>query len=112
MSSSASPRYKDNIYASMTSPPKRSQQSDHFDDLIGNLGRPEKVEPTRHSRTKSPRDIVLPLAHDFVDSSIAGSNKGATENNVDGVESEDDDNAPCGEPTIDPDALHVEGSWD
>ncbi|KVH94162.1 DnaJ domain-containing protein [Cynara cardunculus var. scolymus] len=63
MSSSASPRYEDNIFASMTtSPPKRSQQSDHFDDLMGSLGRTEKVESTRHHRTKSPRgfDDLIP----------------------------------------------------
>ncbi|KAI3678621.1 hypothetical protein L6452_37920 [Arctium lappa] len=55
ISSSASPIYEDNVFASMTtSPPKRSQHSDLFDDLMGNLGRPEKVEHTRHNRTKSP----------------------------------------------------------
>ncbi|KAK1421875.1 hypothetical protein QVD17_24570 [Tagetes erecta] len=56
----SSTRYEDNIFASMTSsPPKRSQQSDHFDDLLGNIGRTEKVEPPTH---KSPRglDDLLP----------------------------------------------------
>ncbi|KVI11469.1 auxilin-related protein 2 isoform X1 [Cynara cardunculus var. scolymus] len=60
---SASARYEDNIFASMTaSPPKRSQQSDHFDDLLGNLGRTEKVEPPKHKTSKSPRglDDLLP----------------------------------------------------
>ncbi|KAK9070802.1 hypothetical protein SSX86_011204 [Deinandra increscens subsp. villosa] len=52
---SASGRYDDNIFAasSMTgSPSKRSQQSDHFDDLLGNIGRTEK-----HKATKSPRGL-------------------------------------------------------
>ncbi|XP_024981481.1 auxilin-related protein 1-like isoform X2 [Cynara cardunculus var. scolymus] len=76
MSSSASPRYEDNIFASMTtSPPKRSQQSDHFDDLMGSLGRTEKVESTRHHRTKSPRgfDDLIP---GFGSGNPATSNRG------------------------------------
>ncbi|KAI3514768.1 hypothetical protein L1887_13452 [Cichorium endivia] len=60
---STSARYEENIFASMTSsPPKRSQQSDHFDDLLGNLGRAEKVEPPKQKASKSPRgfDDLLP----------------------------------------------------
>ncbi|KAL4572304.1 hypothetical protein LXL04_019076 [Taraxacum kok-saghyz] len=60
---SASARYEENIFASMaSSPPKRSQQSDHFDDLLGNLGRAEKVEPPKQKASKSPRgfDDLLP----------------------------------------------------
>ncbi|KAJ9548809.1 hypothetical protein OSB04_021352 [Centaurea solstitialis] len=62
---SASARYEDeNIFASMaaSSPPKRSQQSDHFDDLLGNLGRTEKVEHPKHKASKSARgfDDLLP----------------------------------------------------
>ncbi|XP_023738676.1 auxilin-related protein 2 [Lactuca sativa] len=60
---SASARYEENIFASMTSsPPKRSQQSDHFDDLLGNLGRAEKVEPPKQKASKSSRgfDDLLP----------------------------------------------------
>lgn len=60
---SASARHEDNIFASMAaSPPKRSQTSDHFDDLLGNLGRPEKVEPPKHKATTNPRgfDDLLP----------------------------------------------------
>ncbi|KAI3682549.1 hypothetical protein L1987_82605 [Smallanthus sonchifolius] len=54
VSSSASPRYEDNVLASMTtSPPNQSQQSDQFDDLLGNLGRTEKAEPARHRSDKS-----------------------------------------------------------
>ncbi|KAL8237140.1 hypothetical protein R6Q59_018221 [Mikania micrantha] len=60
---SASTRYEDNIFASMSaSPPKRSQQSDHFDDLLGNLGRTEKVDPPSHKAARSPSglDDLLP----------------------------------------------------
>ncbi|KAI3786849.1 hypothetical protein L1987_40867 [Smallanthus sonchifolius] len=63
MYSAASGRYEDNIFASMSaSPPKRSQQSDHFDDLLGNLGRTEKVESHKHKANRSPRglDDLLP----------------------------------------------------
>ncbi|KAJ0437570.1 putative DnaJ domain, Chaperone J-domain superfamily [Helianthus annuus] len=52
MYSSAPTRFDDDIFASVNaSPPKRSQhskQSDGFDDLLGNLGRTEKVEPVKH----------------------------------------------------------------
>lgn len=58
VSSFASARYEDNIFASMsTSPPKQNQQSDQFDDLLGNLGRTEKAEQIRHRSDKSPRDL-------------------------------------------------------
>lgn len=55
MSSSASSRYKENTFASMTtSPPKRNQRSDNLDDLMGNLSRAQKVESTKQNRSKSP----------------------------------------------------------
>ncbi|KAI3810888.1 hypothetical protein L1987_20519 [Smallanthus sonchifolius] len=60
---SSSTRFEDDVFASMTSsPPKRSQQSDHFDDLLGNLGRTEKVEPPTHKAARSARglDDLLP----------------------------------------------------
>ncbi|KAI3802052.1 hypothetical protein L1987_30176 [Smallanthus sonchifolius] len=60
---SSSTRFEDDVFASMTSsPPKRSQQSDHFDDLLGNLGRKEKVEPPTHKASRSSRglDDLLP----------------------------------------------------
>ncbi|KAK9054995.1 hypothetical protein SSX86_026074 [Deinandra increscens subsp. villosa] len=60
---SASTKYDDNIFASMAaSPPKRSQQSDHFDDLLGNLGQTEKVEPPKHKAARSAGgfDDLLP----------------------------------------------------
>lgn len=63
MSSSASPRYEENIFASMsTSPSKRNQQSDHFDDLKGNPSRAQKVAPTKQNRSKSPSgfDDLIP----------------------------------------------------
>ncbi|KAI3694858.1 hypothetical protein L1987_77839 [Smallanthus sonchifolius] len=60
MYSAASGRYEDDIFASTS--PKRSQQSDHFDDLLGNLGRTEKVESHKHKANRSPRglDDLLP----------------------------------------------------
>ncbi|XP_071696717.1 auxilin-related protein 1-like isoform X2 [Rutidosis leptorrhynchoides] len=55
MHHSASSRYDDNIFASMSgSPSKQSQQNDHFDDLLGNLGRTAKVELPKHKTSKSP----------------------------------------------------------
>ncbi|KAI3829900.1 hypothetical protein L1987_04031 [Smallanthus sonchifolius] len=58
VSSSASTRYEDNVFASMTtSPSKQGQQSDQFDDLLGNLGRTEKAEPARHRSDKSSKGL-------------------------------------------------------
>ncbi|KAI3667859.1 hypothetical protein L6452_42929 [Arctium lappa] len=76
--SPASARYDDDIFASMTSStPKRSQQSDQFDDLIGNLGRTEKAESTRHHSDKSPRglDDLIP---GFGSGSPASSNRSSS----------------------------------
>ncbi|CAK9137486.1 unnamed protein product [Ilex paraguariensis] len=55
-STSASVRYGENVFASMASPPK---QSDQFDDILGNLGRTEKVE-SRKSKSSRGLDDLLP----------------------------------------------------
>ncbi|XP_024975794.1 auxilin-related protein 1-like isoform X2 [Cynara cardunculus var. scolymus] len=78
VSSPAAARYDDNVFVSMTtSSPKQSPQSDQFDDLLGNLGRTEKAESTRHHSDKNPRglDDLIP---GFGSSSAASSNRSSS----------------------------------
>ncbi|KAI7755322.1 hypothetical protein M8C21_030168 [Ambrosia artemisiifolia] len=49
-------RYEDNVFASVSSyMSKQREQSDEFDDLLGNLGRREKAEPSRDWRDGSEK---------------------------------------------------------
>ncbi|KAJ0626809.1 putative Chaperone J-domain superfamily [Helianthus annuus] len=58
VSSSANLRYDDDVFASVSGySNKQSQQSDQFDDLLGNLGRTEKAEPSGNWSDKSSRGL-------------------------------------------------------
>lgn len=58
---STSNKFEENVFANISSPPKRSS-GDHFDDLLGNLNRREKGEPKNKNigRTASDFDDLLP----------------------------------------------------
>ncbi|KAL8254897.1 hypothetical protein R6Q59_033118 [Mikania micrantha] len=78
---SASGRYEDNIFASMIVSP--AKQNDHFDDLIGNLGGTEKVDPPKRKAARSARgldDLLPDFGNDgsHFDSSRRGKKKVAT----------------------------------
>ncbi|KAJ0809551.1 putative Chaperone J-domain superfamily [Helianthus annuus] len=58
VSSSANLRYDDDVFASVSGySNKQTQQSDQFDDLLGNLGRTEKAEPSGNWSDKSSRGL-------------------------------------------------------
>ncbi|XP_004246243.1 auxilin-related protein 2 [Solanum lycopersicum] len=56
LSSSSTLRFEDDVFATMTSPP---QQNIHFDDLLGNLGRNEKVAQPKSSVGSTEFDDLL-----------------------------------------------------
>ena len=59
-STSASVRFDEDMFASISSPPKRNQkQSAPFDDLLGNLGRTEKSE-LKNNKSARGLDDLLP----------------------------------------------------
>ncbi|KAD3336171.1 hypothetical protein E3N88_31690 [Mikania micrantha] len=73
--SSASAGYEDNIFTSVASSlRKQSQRSDQFDDLLGNLGRREKAEPTSHHTDRSSKGLD-DLISGFGSSSPASSSR-------------------------------------
>ncbi|PSS14150.1 Auxilin-related protein [Actinidia chinensis var. chinensis] len=58
-STSASVRFDEDMFASISSPPKRNQkQSAPFDDLLGNLGRTEKSEPKNNKSARGLDDLL------------------------------------------------------
>ncbi|KAH0637981.1 hypothetical protein KY290_038346 [Solanum tuberosum] len=56
LSSSSTLRFEDDVFATMTSPP---QQNTHFDDLLGNFGRNEKVAQPKSSAGSTEFDDLL-----------------------------------------------------
>ncbi|PSR94990.1 Auxilin-related protein [Actinidia chinensis var. chinensis] len=58
-STSASVRNDEDMFAGISSPPKRNQkQSAPFDDLLGNLGRTEKSEPKNNKSARGLDDLL------------------------------------------------------
>ncbi|XP_055812924.1 auxilin-related protein 2 [Solanum dulcamara] len=59
VSSSSTLRFEDDVFATMTSPPQQSHNKSHFDDLLGNLGRNEKVAEPKSSDGSREFDDLL-----------------------------------------------------
>lgn len=71
---SSTARFDDDVFASMTSPPSKNHSSNQFDDLLGNLGRSEKVAEPQSSKNSSSRAFDDLLAG-FGSSSAASTNR-------------------------------------
>lgn len=59
VSSSSTLRFEDDVFATMTSPPQQNHNKSHFDDLLGNLGRNEKVAEPKSSGGSREFDDLL-----------------------------------------------------
>ncbi|XP_031112772.1 auxilin-related protein 2-like [Ipomoea triloba] len=77
---SSTARFDDDVFASMTSPPSKNHSSNQFDDLLGNLGRSEKVAEPQSSKNSSSRAFDDLLAG-FGSSSAASTNRPFTGSN-------------------------------
>lgn len=59
VSSSSTLRFQDDVFATMTSPPQKNHNKSHFDDLLGNLGRNDKVAEPKTSGSSREFDDLL-----------------------------------------------------
>lgn len=55
--SSSTARFEDDVFATMTLPPQRTDNKSHFDDLLGNLGRKEKVAEPKSGKSSGSTEF-------------------------------------------------------
>ncbi|XP_009799251.1 auxilin-related protein 1-like isoform X1 [Nicotiana tabacum] len=76
--SSSTARFEDDVFATMTLPPQRTDNKSHFDDLLGNLGRKEKVAEPKSGKSSGSTEFDDLLAG-FGSGSPATSSRSFTE---------------------------------
>ncbi|XP_019188502.1 PREDICTED: auxilin-related protein 2-like [Ipomoea nil] len=78
--SSSTPRFDDDVFASVASQPKKNHNTDQFDDLLGNFGKNEKVTEAKSSKSSNSRGFDDLLAG-FGSGNPASTNRPFTESN-------------------------------